>query len=88
MRTLAALLLALAACAAPPPPAPAEHAACATALRAARVAALNDRIALLDEIVAALQARFDAEPSIEKKTQILAQQKRAVVRMIETRNEQ
>ena len=88
MKRLSLALLALAACAtAPPAPAPAGHAACAKALRDARLAALNDRIALLDELVAAHQARFDAEPAIEKKTQILEQQKKAVIRMIETRNE-
>ena len=86
MKTICLALLALAACAAPPPP-PADHSACAKALRDARVAALNDRIALLDEIVAAHQARFDAEPTLEKKTQILEQQKRAVIRMIEARND-
>ncbi len=84
---LAAVILTLAACAAPPPPPPADHAACAKTLRDARIAALNDRIALLDELVTAHQARFDAEPIVEKKARILEQQKKAVIRMIETRNE-
>ena len=84
---LALPLLAIAACAAPPAPPPPDHSACAAALHDARAAFLNERILLLDELVNAYQARFDAEPALDRKREIFALQEKAVRRMVETRNE-